>query len=82
MCSATGGRDGEALPFFTPYSSFFTFRCMMLGTRFDPQLFFQRADNVAVFRVDRNTGGLRFTGHYAPVGNPSMVAFVDLAQTK
>jgi len=42
----------------------------------------QRADNVAVFRVDRNTGGLRFTAHYIPVGNPSMIAFVDLAEAK
>jgi 6-phosphogluconolactonase (cycloisomerase 2 family) len=40
----------------------------------------QRGDNVAVFRVDRKTGGLRFTGHYAPVGNPSMIVFLDLAK--
>jgi len=39
----------------------------------------QRGDHVAVFRVDRKTGALSFTGHYAPVGNPSMVAFLDLA---
>lgn len=39
----------------------------------------QRADNVAVFRVDRATGALKFTGHYAPVGNPSMITFLDLA---
>src|SRR4029453_4873030 len=26
----------------------------------------QRADNVTVFRVDNKTGGLAFTGHYAP----------------
>jgi 6-phosphogluconolactonase (cycloisomerase 2 family) len=38
----------------------------------------QRGDNVAVFRVDRGTGGLAFTGHYASVGNPSMVVFADL----
>ena len=42
----------------------------------------QRSDNVTVFRVDRNTGGLAFTGHYAPVGNPSIIVFVDLAKTK
>ena len=30
-----------------------------------------RGDNVAVFRVDRNTVRLNFTGHYTPVGNPS-----------
>jgi 6-phosphogluconolactonase (cycloisomerase 2 family) len=38
----------------------------------------QRADHVTVFRVDRKTGALAFTGHYAPVGNPSCVAFLDL----
>jgi 6-phosphogluconolactonase (cycloisomerase 2 family) len=38
----------------------------------------QRADNVTVFRVDRKAGGLAFTGHYAPVGNPSCVVFLDL----
>jgi len=40
----------------------------------------QRADCVAVFRVDRNSGGLTFTGHYAAVGNPSCVVFLDLAK--
>jgi 6-phosphogluconolactonase (cycloisomerase 2 family) len=40
----------------------------------------QRADNIAVFRVDRKTGGLAFTGHYVPVGNPSIIVFLDLAQ--
>jgi 6-phosphogluconolactonase (cycloisomerase 2 family) len=40
----------------------------------------QRSDNVTVFRVDRETGGLKFTGHYAPVGNPSMIVFRDLAE--
>lgn len=39
----------------------------------------QRADHVTVFRVDRATGGLAFTGHYAPVGNPSHLVFLDLA---
>jgi 6-phosphogluconolactonase (cycloisomerase 2 family) len=39
----------------------------------------QRGDNVAVFRVDRKAGRLSFTGHYVPVGNPSFIAFVDLA---
>jgi 6-phosphogluconolactonase (cycloisomerase 2 family) len=38
----------------------------------------QRADNVTVFRVDRKTGGLAFTGHYVPVGNPSHIVFLDL----
>jgi 6-phosphogluconolactonase (cycloisomerase 2 family) len=41
----------------------------------------QRADNVTIFRVDRKTGGLSFTGHYAPVGNPSCIVFVDLKRT-
>ncbi len=41
----------------------------------------QRGDNLAVFRVDRTTGGLTFTGHYTPVGNPSIIVFLDLAQT-
>ncbi len=41
----------------------------------------QRADSIAVFRVDRKTGSLGFTGHYAPVGNPSSIVFLDLAKT-
>lgn len=40
----------------------------------------QRADNIAVFRVDTRTGGLHFTGHYAAVGNPSIIVFLDLAK--
>ena len=40
----------------------------------------QRGDNVTVFRVDRKTGGLIFTGYYTPVGNPSMIVFLDLSQ--
>ena len=39
----------------------------------------QRGDAITVFRVDRKTGGLAFTGHYAAVGNPSMIVFLDLA---
>jgi 6-phosphogluconolactonase len=39
----------------------------------------QRADVVTSFRVDRASGGLSFTGQYVPVGNPSSIAFVDLA---
>lgn len=38
----------------------------------------QRGDNIAVFRVDRSTGRLEFAGHYAPVGNPSIIVFLDL----
>ncbi len=40
----------------------------------------QRSDNIAVFQVNRQTGGLQFTDHYAPVGNPSIVVFLDLAK--
>jgi 6-phosphogluconolactonase (cycloisomerase 2 family) len=40
----------------------------------------QRSDAIAVFRVDSATGGLSFTGHYAAVGNPSIIVFVDLGQ--
>lgn len=39
----------------------------------------QRADHIAAFRVDRKTGGLAFTGHLTPVGNPSIIVFLDLA---
>ena len=41
----------------------------------------QRDDNIAIFKVNRKTGGLKFTGHYTPVGNPSMIIFLDLAKT-
>ncbi len=52
---------------------------------FDPagQLLYccnQRGDNVTVFRVDRGTGRLAFTGLYTPVGNPSIIVFLDLAK--
>lgn len=40
----------------------------------------QRADHVTVFKVDKATGLLSFTGDYVPVGNPSMVLFVDTAR--
>ncbi len=54
---------------------------------FDPtgQLLYccnQRGDNVTVFRVDRKSGGLDFTGQYTAVGNPSSIVFVDLAKSK
>jgi 6-phosphogluconolactonase len=42
----------------------------------------QRGDNIAVFRVDRKTGALKFTGHYTPVGNPSMIVFLDLEKIR
>ncbi len=35
----------------------------------------QRADNITVFRQDAQTGLLAFTGHYTPVGNPSIIVF-------
>lgn len=40
----------------------------------------QRGDNIAVFSVDRKSGHLNFTGHYAPVGNPSCIVFLALAK--
>jgi 6-phosphogluconolactonase len=40
----------------------------------------QRDDNLTAFRVDRQTGGLTFTGHYTPVGNPSIIVLLDLAK--
>jgi 6-phosphogluconolactonase (cycloisomerase 2 family) len=40
----------------------------------------QRGDNVAVFEVNLRTGGLQFTGHYVPVGNPSIIVFLDFAK--
>jgi 6-phosphogluconolactonase (cycloisomerase 2 family) len=40
----------------------------------------QRGDNIAVSRVNRKSGGLAFTGHYTPVGNPSIIVFLDLAK--
>lgn len=42
----------------------------------------QRADNLTVFRVDRRTGRLAFTGHYTAVGNPSAIVFLDLAKSR
>ena len=41
----------------------------------------QRADVVTVFRVDRASGRLSFTGQHVPVGNPSSIVFVDLAKS-
>jgi 6-phosphogluconolactonase (cycloisomerase 2 family) len=40
----------------------------------------QRADHIATFRVDRKTGELTFTGQFTPVGNPSMLVFLDLGK--
>lgn len=38
----------------------------------------QRADHLATFKVDKDTGKLSFTGHYTPVGNPSQIVFLAL----
>jgi 6-phosphogluconolactonase len=35
-----------------------------------------RSDQATVFRVDRATGRLGFTGQYLPVGSPSMITFL------
>ncbi|CAN5859996.1 hypothetical protein BH11VER1_BH11VER1_40880 [soil metagenome] len=40
----------------------------------------QRGDNIAIFQVNRKTGALSFTGHYTPVGNPSIIVFRDFAK--
>ncbi|MEO8351318.1 MAG: lactonase family protein [Chthoniobacteraceae bacterium] len=42
----------------------------------------QRSDNITAFRVDRATGRLSFTGQYTPVGNPSIILFLDLAKSQ
>jgi 6-phosphogluconolactonase (cycloisomerase 2 family) len=42
----------------------------------------QRGDNITVFRVNPQSGRLEFTGHYAPVGNPSIIVFHDLANAR
>jgi len=52
---------------------------------FDPAGLFlyscnQRADHVTVFRVGKESGELKFTGLYTPVGNPSIIVFRDLAE--
>jgi 6-phosphogluconolactonase (cycloisomerase 2 family) len=36
----------------------------------------QRSDAIATFKVNRQTGGLTFTGHYTPVGTPAIVVFL------
>jgi len=40
----------------------------------------QRADHIALFRVNRDTGRLAFTGHYTPVGNPSIIVFQEMGR--
>jgi 6-phosphogluconolactonase (cycloisomerase 2 family) len=36
----------------------------------------QRGDAVTSFRINRQTGALAFTGHYTPVGTPSILTFL------
>jgi 6-phosphogluconolactonase len=36
----------------------------------------QRSDAVTTFRINRQTGGLSFTGHYTPVGTPAIIIFL------
>ncbi|MDA7921899.1 lactonase family protein [Verrucomicrobiales bacterium] len=40
----------------------------------------QRADHIAAFRVNQQAGTIEFTGHYTPVGNPSIIVFRDFAE--
>jgi len=40
----------------------------------------QRGDAITSFRVDRKSGALAFTGQFTPVGNPSIVVFLDLGK--
>jgi 6-phosphogluconolactonase (cycloisomerase 2 family) len=42
----------------------------------------QRADHLTTFHVDKKKGTLTFTGKYTPVGNPSMLTFLDLAKVQ
>jgi 6-phosphogluconolactonase (cycloisomerase 2 family) len=42
----------------------------------------QRADAITSFRVDPKSGELIFTGQFTPVGNPSIIVFLDLAKSK
>jgi 6-phosphogluconolactonase (cycloisomerase 2 family) len=42
----------------------------------------QRADAITSFKVDSKTGGLAFTGQFTPVGNPSIIVFLDLGKEK
>ncbi|WP_164103669.1 lactonase family protein [Candidatus Laterigemmans baculatus] len=74
------GPDGE----LSPVSNEWTRGNYPRSFNFDPsgQFFYccnQRADNVTLFKVNRETGKLDFTEHYTPVGNPSSIVFLDLA---
>lgn len=36
----------------------------------------QRSDAITTFRINRKTGGLKFTGSYTPVGTPAIIIFL------
>ncbi|PYV24337.1 MAG: 6-phosphogluconolactonase, partial [Acidobacteria bacterium] len=36
----------------------------------------QRSDAITSFRINRQTGGLAFTGQYTPVGTPAIIIFL------
>ena len=38
------------------------------------------AGTTPLIAVNHKTGGLKFTSHYTPVGNPSIIVFLDLAK--
>jgi 6-phosphogluconolactonase (cycloisomerase 2 family) len=42
----------------------------------------QRADALTTFKVDPKTGALTFTGQYTPVGNPSIIVFLDFGKPR
>ena len=42
----------------------------------------QRSDVITSFRRDRESGALAFTGQYTPVGNPSVICFLDLGKNE
>jgi len=37
----------------------------------------QRSDAITAFRVDKETGSLKFTGQYTPVGTPAIIIFLQ-----
>jgi 6-phosphogluconolactonase len=41
----------------------------------------QRSDAITSFRIDRNTGQLRFTGQYTGVGSPACIVFMSRDST-
>jgi 6-phosphogluconolactonase len=38
----------------------------------------QRSDSIASFRINRNTGQLKFTGQYTAVGSPACIVFLSV----